>query len=84
MSLACFNIQARSDPQTLLRLLNFFGQLGLVPTHVRSEETGGFMSICIEQRDLHGDQASIISEKMRSSFLVLSVNLCLDENNLGN
>lgn len=68
-----FDIVARADPQTLIRLLNYFAQLGLLPNRVNAVEVGGSVMVRIAQPELGEHQARIIAEKMRSSVLVESV-----------
>ncbi len=73
MSLSRFDIVAHADPQTLVRLLNHFAQLGLRPERVAAVEADEVVTVRIEQRDLDEQQARIIAEKMRGSCLVASV-----------
>lgn len=73
MSVSRFDIVARADPQTLIRLLSYFAQLGILPGGVRAREAAGLMTVQIEQADLAEQQARIIAEKMRSSVLVETV-----------
>lgn len=70
-----FDIIAHADPQTLIRMLNYFALLGLVPRCVDAVEADGLVTIRIEQPDLGEQQAHVIAEKMRSSVLALSVGL---------
>lgn len=73
MPLSRFNIVARHDPATLIRLLNYFAQLGMVPSRVKAAEVGGRITVRIEQPDLSEQQARIIMEKMQSAVLVEAV-----------
>lgn len=75
MPLSRFDVVARVDPQTLIRLLNPFAQLGLLPSRVDAIEAEGLVTVCIEQPDLAEQQARIIAEKMRSYVLVEAVSL---------
>jgi hypothetical protein len=70
-----FKLRARADPQTLIRLINYFAQLGFLPTRVRAQEADGLMTVHIEQRGLSDAQERIIAEKMRSSVLVEAVHV---------
>ncbi len=74
-----FDIVGHKDPQTLIRLLNYFAALGLAPSQVTAVAADGMMAIAIEQPDLGEKQARIIAEKMRSSVLVESVRLRLGQ-----
>jgi hypothetical protein len=73
MPLSHFDIVARADSQTLIRLLNTFAQLGLRPSHVKAVEEDEVLAIRIDQPDLSEKQARIIAEKMRSFVLVETV-----------
>jgi acetolactate synthase regulatory subunit len=73
MSRSRFDIVARADPQTLIRLLNAFAQRGLRPNRVMATESNGLVTVRIEIPDLSEQQGQIIAEKMRSSFLVETV-----------
>ena len=73
MSFSRFDIVAHADPQTLIRMLNYFAQLGLSPSRVNALDVGGSVTICIEQPGLDEQQARIIAERMRSSVLVETV-----------
>ncbi len=75
MPLTRFDIAARADPQTLVRLLNYFAQLGMLPSRVNAIEAGGSVTIRIEQPELGELQARIIGEKMRNSVLVETVRI---------
>lgn len=68
-----FDVVARADPQALMRLINCFAQLGLLPRRMRSVEADGLVTIYVEQPGLGEQQARIIAEKMRSSVLVETV-----------
>lgn len=68
-----FKVVARDDPQSLIRMLNFFSQVGLTPKRVSAVEANSLIAIRIEQPGLGEHQAHIIAEKMRSSFLVEDV-----------
>jgi hypothetical protein len=70
-----FDIIAHADPQTLIRLLNYFAVVGLFPTLVNAVEAGGMVSVRIELADLDEKQARIIAEKMRSSVLAETVSV---------
>ena len=70
-----FDIVASADPQTLVRILNYFAQLGLLPRRVNSAEADGWVTIRIQQPGLSEQQARIIAEKMRSSVFVATVQL---------
>jgi len=73
MPLSRFDIAAAADPQALVRLLNNFAQLDLLPQRVRAVTDGGSVKIRIELPGLAEREARIIAEKMRSSVLVKSV-----------
>jgi hypothetical protein len=73
MPLSRFDIVARAEPQTLMRLLNYFAQLSLLPSRVNAVEAEESMTIRIEQPGLGEHQARVIAEKMRSSVLVEAV-----------
>lgn len=68
-----FDIVALADPQTLIRLLNPFAQLGLRPSHVKAVESNGLVTVRIELPDLSEQHGRIIAEKMQSSLLVETV-----------
>lgn len=70
-----FDIRARAEPQTLLRLLGFIAQIGRVPALVRASEAGGIITVLIEQDRLGDQQADIIAAKMRASAMVEEVTL---------
>ena len=72
VSITRFDIVAQSDPQTLMRLLGYFAQLGLVPRRVDAVIHGS-VKVRIEQLELGEQQARVIAEKMRSSVLVETV-----------
>lgn len=73
MSFWRFDIVARADSQTLIRLLNYFAQLDLSPRRVKALDVEGSLTIRIEQPGLDEQQAQIIAEKMRASVLVQTV-----------
>ena len=75
MSTWYFRIVTRDDPQSLIRMLNFFSQLGLTPRRVSAVESNSLVAIHIEQSGLGEHQAHIIAEKMRSSLLVEDVRI---------
>jgi len=70
-----FVVRARSDPQTLPRLINYVVQLGMIPRRVRADEADGIMTVLIEQDGLGDHQACIIANKMASSVLIEDVRL---------
>jgi hypothetical protein len=72
---ANFHVQACVDPQALGRVINYFAQLGMVPSRVEARATGDLMEIRIVQDELDDRLANIIAEKMRSSVLVEAVQL---------
>ncbi len=73
MALSRFEVVAHADPQTLVRVLNYFAQLGLQPGRVHAVEADGSVTIRIAQPGLAEQQAHIIAEKMRTSVLVDTV-----------
>jgi hypothetical protein len=73
MPLSRFEVVACADPQTLIRLLNYFAQVGLLPARVNAVEACGLVTIRIHQHGLSEQQARIIAEKMRGSVLVDAV-----------
>jgi hypothetical protein len=73
MPLSRFAVIGRADPQTLIRLLNYFAQQHLLPSRVSAVEADGLVTIMIDQPGLGEQQAGIIAEKMRSSVLVENV-----------
>lgn len=75
MATARFSIRTCAEPQALARLINLFAQLGLVPSRVSAQATGGIMLVSIEQPDLDDHRAAVIAEKMRGSVLVETVEL---------
>lgn len=72
---ARFEIDARSDAQTLPRLINFFAQRSLTPSFVQAEMKGSTTYVVIEQLSVDPAHALIIAEKMRACVLVESVAL---------
>jgi hypothetical protein len=70
-----FDVRAQAEPQTLMRLVGYVAQLGLVPKRVSAREVAGLMVVVIEQAGLGDHQAGIIAEKMRASVLVQTVQL---------
>lgn len=73
---ACrFEIVAREDPQTVIRLLNFFAQRGLVPGAMSARGSDGLLRVTIEQHGLALHEAGIVADKMRASWLVEEVRL---------
>lgn len=68
-----FDIVAQVDPQALVRLINYFAQLGLVPSRVTAVATEASLHVRIEHPDLGEQQSRIMAEKMRSAVLVKSV-----------
>lgn len=74
-SRAHFEIRAAADPQTVLRLLNYFAQQGLVPSAVAMSADAHGLAVSITQDQLALSNAHIIAEKMRASCLVEEVSL---------
>ncbi len=72
---ARFVVHAVPDMQTLPRVINYFAQLGMVPTRVEARREGERMAISIEQSGLDTRRAAVIAEKMRSSVLIETVEL---------
>lgn len=74
-----FEIVALADPHTLIRLLNYFAQRGLVPNRIIATEAEGFVNVQIEQAGLTEPQARIIAERMRGSVLVDTVEAVVND-----
>jgi len=70
-----FAVYADTGSQTLLRILGFLSQRDLTPSDVRVRQSGGRLSIVIDQDALSPEAASLIAEKMRSAICVHSVEL---------
>ncbi|MBS0481725.1 MAG: hypothetical protein JSR96_06130 [Proteobacteria bacterium] len=70
---ATFRVEARKDPATLVRILNHFAQIGLVPDRVVVVQALDHLILEVAQQGLEEKRGQIIAEKMRSSVLVLSV-----------
>jgi hypothetical protein len=79
MSIMRFEIRAIADPEALPRLVGYVSQLGLVPDCFNAIKVDDFMTVVIEQYGMGDDQAAIIANKMRSSFLIESVRLTKNE-----
>lgn len=73
MPLVRFNIVSRSDPQSLVRLLDHFARCGMLPTRVTAIEADGRLKVRIEQPDVEEREATLIAERMRNSLLVETV-----------
>jgi hypothetical protein len=69
---------ASADPQTLLRLLEFFAQRSLIPARVKASTTSEDMCVLIEIERLSQPYGQIIAEKMRQTVLVISVGLSVN------
>lgn len=79
--LARFEIVAREDPQLLMRMLNHFAMRGLTPARATLNNSEGFMVMQIDQPNLSEQEALIIAEKMRVTFLVEDVRLLCEFDN---
>lgn len=75
---ACrFMVFTMVDAQALPRLLGYFSQRDLVPTSVRAELQGAWMTVIIDQHGLAENEATLIAAKMRTSVLVRHVDLSI-------
>ena len=71
--MSIFTITAEVADDTLLRMLNYFTQRGLRPSHVHAGQFGDTMTIHINQPDITERTASIIQQKMRNCINVKTV-----------
>jgi hypothetical protein len=74
--LIMFRIRAHAEPQTLLRVLNFFAQRDLLPLETHSVQQKSWLAINISVVGMPFEIAEIIAEKLRQTVLVTSVELC--------
>jgi hypothetical protein len=65
-----FQVTAKVDPASLVRLMDYFSQLGHVPQRVRADRLGDLIAVSVVIHDLTDAQAGIIAEKMRGLMLV--------------
>lgn len=75
MTIARFEIVARADPHALLRIVNYFAQIGLLPGSVKAHVAGDQLFVSVRQPDLGDRQARIIAEKMRGVPVIETVQL---------
>jgi acetolactate synthase regulatory subunit len=75
-----FRIRAHAEPQTLLRVLNFFAQRDFLPLEIHSVQQESWLSIDVTVVDMPFDVAEIIANKPRQTVLVTSVELCSQTN----
>lgn len=77
MAASRFLVEGEFGPDTLLRALALFAQLGLTPSEVRWRRRRRAATLRIVQDDLSPDRARILAEKMRALVTVTSVELTL-------
>ncbi len=73
---ACFSVVARTDPNTLSRVLEPFTKRGLAPSHVyalRTGDRGAAMSIDLQLADADADTQRRIANDLRAVWLVDTV-----------
>ncbi len=70
-----FSVVAYADPQVLVRIVDYFARLGVMPSRLTAVESGGLVIIRIEQNGLGEDQARLIAEQIRGSALVETVHV---------
>jgi len=70
-----FEVEAVTDPQSLLRVIGYFAQRSIVPTEVAVKVAGDVMHIAIITADLPTDHAHIIEAKISQLFVVNDVTL---------
>lgn len=75
MKVARFEIVARADPHSLLRIMNYFAQIGLIPGSVKAHVADDQLFVSVRQAELGDHQARIIAEKMRAVPVIETVQL---------
>lgn len=66
-----FRLEAVPDPQSLLRIVNFFAQRALVPSAVSARTMSGHMRVEIVVAGLGAEQAAIIAAKLGEVVAIL-------------
>lgn len=77
---ARFQVMTEADPQVLLRVLGLFAQRYIIPSEVAVVTKGGRMQIDVRQPGLSQSVTEIISAKLGSIPLVISVEVHQIEN----
>jgi hypothetical protein len=72
---AAYKVYAAADPGVVVRLLNFFAQLDMVPGAVQVRRYADELTVKVEQPGITEHAADVIAEKMRSLVTVNSVEL---------
>ena len=73
---ACFSVVARTDPNTLSRVLEPFTKRGLAPSHVyamRTGDKGVAMNIDLHLADADADTQRRLANDLRAVWLVETV-----------